>query len=267
MSKASLRIGEIARLLGVTPKTVRHYHKLELIPEPARSEGGYRLYAPADLFHLRRIRRLQSLGLSLQQIKFILDDDNPDELLRTTLEGLHSELTLQQGRIEERRQRIARYLEEGVSLVEVEQPDTPSPTYELFLQKFGNLAPFPESITEFDKQVFAQLDTFNWGEEYTAAMQTAAGYFEAHPEHEFVFGQLVQKFTALQTMAADDPQLPAWAAEMKAMGWLQNLAGNLNGLPAIEQPMADVMNHIITQNMQEHLTPAQRRFLELLVGR
>lgn len=266
MSRSSLRIGEIARLLGVTPKTVRHYHKLELIPEPERSEGGYRLYSTADLFHLRRIRRLQSLGLSLQQIKFILDDDDPDTLLRITLESLQTELAAQQQRIEERRERIARYLSEGVSLVEIEQPDTPSPTYELLIQQWGSLIEIPESFTAFDKQVFTDLDTFQWGADYNDAVQQAAGYFEAHTEHKALFVQVIQKFIALQTMSETDPQLEMWASEMRASKMLQTLSTSMDGLSQLDHPLSEVMSHIIMQNVETHFSPAQRRFLELLIA-
>jgi DNA-binding transcriptional MerR regulator len=44
-----MHIGEVAKLLGVTPKTVRHYHKLGLIAEPQRSEGGYRICSAAGI--------------------------------------------------------------------------------------------------------------------------------------------------------------------------------------------------------------------------
>ena len=60
-----LRIGEAARLVGVTPKTVRHYEKIGLLPAAERSESGYRLYAANDLLRLNRVKRLRSLGLSL----------------------------------------------------------------------------------------------------------------------------------------------------------------------------------------------------------
>jgi DNA-binding transcriptional MerR regulator len=60
-----LRIGEVAKLLGVTPKTVRHYEKVGLIKEPERSEAGYQLYRADDLLRLHRIKRLRSLGVPL----------------------------------------------------------------------------------------------------------------------------------------------------------------------------------------------------------
>jgi DNA-binding transcriptional MerR regulator len=49
-----LRIGEVARLVGVTTKTGRHYEKVGLLGEPERSEAGFRLYTADDLLRLQR---------------------------------------------------------------------------------------------------------------------------------------------------------------------------------------------------------------------
>ena len=64
-----LRIGEVAKLLGVTPKTLRHYEKVGLLRQPERTEAGYCLFCADDLLRLHRIKRLRSLGLSLAQVK------------------------------------------------------------------------------------------------------------------------------------------------------------------------------------------------------
>lgn len=85
-----MRIGEAARLVGVTTKkTIRHYEKVRLLGAPQRSEAGYRLYAAADdLLRLQRVRRLQSLGLSLDRIKGGLGEPGADAGLREVLEAL-----------------------------------------------------------------------------------------------------------------------------------------------------------------------------------
>ena len=57
-----LRIGELARLAGVTPRAVRFYETQGLLPAPHRSEAGYRLYSPHDLVRVIRVRRLRELG-------------------------------------------------------------------------------------------------------------------------------------------------------------------------------------------------------------
>ena len=48
-----LQIGEVAKLIGVSPKTIRYYHEIGLLAEPKRTEGGYRLYMAQDLLRLQ----------------------------------------------------------------------------------------------------------------------------------------------------------------------------------------------------------------------
>lgn len=111
--RAVLRIGEVARLLGVTPKTVRHYHKLGLLAEPARSPSGYRLYGADDLLRLHQIRRLQALGLSLARIKEVLGRPGDARSLRDVLGALREELSGQIAALEARRDRVERLLAGG----------------------------------------------------------------------------------------------------------------------------------------------------------
>lgn len=59
----SLRIGEFADLLGVTTKTVRHYHRVGLLPEPIRNPNGYRQYGLEAVLRALQVLRLRQLGL------------------------------------------------------------------------------------------------------------------------------------------------------------------------------------------------------------
>lgn len=65
-------IGRAAELSGVTPKMVRHYESLELIPKAARTAGDYRVYTAADIHTLRFIRRARDLGFSMEEISSLL---------------------------------------------------------------------------------------------------------------------------------------------------------------------------------------------------
>jgi Cu(I)-responsive transcriptional regulator len=67
-----LNIGQAAAAAGVTPKMVRHYESLGLIPEPDRTEAGYRLYGEQEVGMLRFIRQCRALGFSMQQIQELL---------------------------------------------------------------------------------------------------------------------------------------------------------------------------------------------------
>lgn len=67
--KTGLTIGEVGRELRLNPKTIRYYEEMGLIPEPRRSESGYRLYSSYALERLRLVKRAKLLGLSLAEIK------------------------------------------------------------------------------------------------------------------------------------------------------------------------------------------------------
>lgn len=71
-----MRSKELADLAGVTVRTLRHYHQMGLLPEPPRADNGYRTYGALDLARVLRIKRLASLGMSLQQVKRALDAES-----------------------------------------------------------------------------------------------------------------------------------------------------------------------------------------------
>ncbi|MBI2917341.1 MAG: heavy metal-responsive transcriptional regulator [Chloroflexi bacterium] len=67
-----MKIGELARATGFTPKTIRYYEGESLLPDPGRTDSGYRVYDRADVERLEFIRKAKRLGLSLEEIKSIL---------------------------------------------------------------------------------------------------------------------------------------------------------------------------------------------------
>jgi len=65
-----LRIGEIAERSGVTPRTIRYYEELGLLPRVEREQGKHRVYTETDIERLREITRLRDLlGLSLDELR------------------------------------------------------------------------------------------------------------------------------------------------------------------------------------------------------
>jgi MerR family Zn(II)-responsive transcriptional regulator of zntA len=71
--KVGLTIGELAGELQLNPKTIRYYEEIGLLPEPRRSESGYRLYSMYEMERLRLVKRAKLLGLSLAEIKEIVE--------------------------------------------------------------------------------------------------------------------------------------------------------------------------------------------------
>jgi MerR family transcriptional regulator, copper efflux regulator len=66
-------VGKAAQAAGLSAKAVRLYESKGLLPEAPRTEAGYRLYTDDDIAVLRFIRQAKTLGLSLGEIRDILD--------------------------------------------------------------------------------------------------------------------------------------------------------------------------------------------------
>jgi MerR family transcriptional regulator, repressor of the yfmOP operon len=116
-----LRIGDVAKLVGTTPRTIRYYEEIGLLPDaPARPSGGHRLYTDTEVERLREVMRLKDLlGVSLEQLKTLLtaeearaavraqlrrDDVHPErrrELLSEALGHIDRQLALVRGRAAE----------------------------------------------------------------------------------------------------------------------------------------------------------------------
>src|SRR6266481_6962735 len=67
-----LSIGALSKRSGVNIETIRYYEKIGVMPAPARSAGGYRLYAPDHLKRLSFVRRGRELGFSLEELRGLL---------------------------------------------------------------------------------------------------------------------------------------------------------------------------------------------------
>ncbi|GLW33672.1 MerR family transcriptional regulator [Actinoplanes regularis] len=84
-------IGQAAGFVGVTVKTVRHYHKLGLVEEPGRDSSGYRRYGSAALLRLVRVRALAAAGVPLAEIGSLLDADSA--AFAAAITGVERQLT------------------------------------------------------------------------------------------------------------------------------------------------------------------------------
>ncbi len=82
-----LRIGDVARLVGTTPRTIRYYEEIGLLAEPAvRPSGAHRLYTATDVERLREVMRLKNLlGVSLEELKTLLSAEEARAEVRRQL--------------------------------------------------------------------------------------------------------------------------------------------------------------------------------------
>jgi DNA-binding transcriptional MerR regulator len=79
-----LRIGEVAELFGTTPRTIRYYEEIGLLPvADDREQGKHRVYTQADVDRVREIMRLRDLlGLSLEEVSALLEAEDARAQLR-----------------------------------------------------------------------------------------------------------------------------------------------------------------------------------------
>lgn len=77
--KDMLTIKELTQTVGhgTTPRMVRHYHEIGLLPQPMRSQGNYRLYDDTDVQRLQRIVALKKQGFQLTHIRQMLATQSP----------------------------------------------------------------------------------------------------------------------------------------------------------------------------------------------
>jgi DNA-binding transcriptional MerR regulator len=69
MGTAPLQIGQVAQKTGLSVDAIRFYEKSGLLPRPARTQGGYRLYEEREVADLEFIQKAQQLGFSLNEIR------------------------------------------------------------------------------------------------------------------------------------------------------------------------------------------------------
>lgn len=93
------RIGEVAKLTGVTTRTLRYWEELELLQPSSYRTSGERLYSPSDVARVTRIRNLQELlGFSLAEVRTVLGTEDIDVLDRVRSELNAIDLPLERHR-------------------------------------------------------------------------------------------------------------------------------------------------------------------------
>jgi DNA-binding transcriptional MerR regulator len=99
-----IRIGDLAKQAQVTTRTIRYYDELGLLPHDDEREGGdFRYYSEVDLQRLHKIDALKKLGLTLDEIKSVLDFYFSDP---TGIEGKQKVLGILQSHLRETEEKI-----------------------------------------------------------------------------------------------------------------------------------------------------------------
>ncbi|MER5453785.1 MerR family transcriptional regulator [Micromonospora sp. NPDC002389] len=179
------RVGEVARLAGVTVRTLHHYDEIGLLSPSGRSGAGYRSYSEADLERLQVIRYYRELGFPLEEIAAILDDPGSDP--EAHLRRQHELLTVRIKRLQE----MVAAIEFAMEASKLDIRLTPQERFEVFgdfdpeahaeeaEQRWGGTEAYRESnrrVSRYTKEDWARIkaESEDWGRRIVALMESGA---------------------------------------------------------------------------------------------
>jgi DNA-binding transcriptional MerR regulator len=213
-----MRIGELAGLVGISTRAIRHYHRVGLLPEPARKANGYREYSLRDAVELARVRRLTELGLSLDEAGDALAGDASRDLVEI-LRELDADLARQEADLRRRRVRLAQLLRQAEA---GGKPSEQAPVSAELAGLFDRMAhvaagrPGPEpAMAAKDRDLMALLETASpargngWLDVLTRTLNSDPGAVE---RAYAVYARLDE----LADTPADDPRVEATAQAIVA---------------------------------------------------
>lgn len=261
-----LLIGEVAKLLGVTTKTIRYYESVGLLKEPPRTEAGYRLYDAQDLLQLYRVKQLQELGLSLERIRMLLQEPDQARSAQGILHTLEAEITAQITALEERRAQIRELLTQApVDLLK--QPHDLPPTLKLLQESLGEELTFDAATATDAEQLWAQLDIFLWSHaEYRQQQREMVRYMAEHPQARLQIASLINRIGALSEAPAETAGLEELANEIVQLRAQNPILAQMLLLPdRAERPNPELLGQVLTGAAA--LSPAQRQLFELVAQR
>jgi DNA-binding transcriptional MerR regulator len=153
------KIGDFSKLSQVSVKTLRYYDEIGLLrPSEIDRFTGYRYYTASQLSRLNRILLLKDLGLSLDQIGWLLESDLPPAQLRGMLKLRQAEI---ERSIEEEGARLARV---AALLTHIEQENVNMSKYDVVIKKVApvRIASIRDVVANYSAQgeLWGELGTY-----------------------------------------------------------------------------------------------------------
>ena len=217
-----LKIGQVASLLGISTKTVRHYQQEGLLPDRREGENGYRYFLPQDLLQLHKVIKLKGLGMSLAQVRAILKQTDQVHTMRAALSTLRKELTGQISDLQDQVARIDTLLaEEGDPFSEFADP---LPHEEALRERLRTSLPgmdpaMLDEMLALDRKMFDLLKGFHWPGNPEAQFEQSLQQILANPETAARLGPILESFLGMLHGSPDAIDL-------------QDLAGKIQGIRA-----------------------------------
>ena len=258
-----IKIGDFVKLTGSTLKTVNYYHKIGLLPEPPRTDGGYRLYGLEDLNRMQLIKHLKSLGMSLKQIKEIIGNLDNQRTSREVLQSLRSELLSGKQTLEERIAKIDAVLSNNAPLLD--DDCFGSASFQMIteilgaeqIERYSDTCP---RIYDQHRRLSGILDDFQWGNNHREGFRILAEYFKNHPEQYQLALESGARWEEVSHLDEDDPRIEAFAREAAALvNSMPPVKELYRAQPAMNQPLESLYQ----KKVAGVLTPAQIKYQQL----
>lgn len=259
-----VKIGDAAAFAGSTPRAIRHYHAIGLLPEPERGADGRRRYGYEDMIRLLWIRRMADAGIALDSMReaFTTGADGGDGIAGI-LERLEETLAEREATLRRQRDAVRRMRAEG--------------------SRMGLLSDFvTERLRDLPEGSLrpADLDNLLVAERILGPLGAALNatryiVLATHPELRAESDRLDAAEEALDdSVAVDDPRVDRAAAERRAFNNALSTAMTAAGLDdddAIFDAWDAQHPHAVTEEspieatrrMPYDLSPARRRCMEL----
>ncbi|MEU1239893.1 MerR family transcriptional regulator [Micromonospora parva] len=178
-------VGQVAKVAGVTVRTLHHYDEIGLLSPSGRTSAGYRRYDDADLQRLQLVLYYRELGFPLEEITAIIDDPAADPAAH--LRRQHELLTVRLKRLQE----MVTAIEFAMEATKMNIQLTPEERFEVFgdfspeeheaeaEQRWGDTDAYRESnrrASRYGKEDWLRIRAENedWGRRIVALMAAGA---------------------------------------------------------------------------------------------
>lgn len=211
-------IGEIAKLTGTTPRTLRHYDELGLLSPSEVGANGYRRYDQVALVRLQRILLLRDMGLSLAEIGQLLAGTLTD---REALQQHRERLINDRRRIEQQLASVERTL---AALTE------------------GKALMANEILDGFDHSQYREEVTQRWGAEAYEASDNWWRSMTNEERADFLSASksLAQDWRAAAAAGVEPGSTHAQSLAVRHVAWLQQSWGGTEPSPEAIRGLADM---------------------------
>ena len=255
-----LRSSQLAKIAGVSVKTLRHYLDKGLLTEPHRDANGYRQDPPSALVRLIKIKYLQTLGFSLQEICRLLEQSTESETFSSALEQLHQQ-------VQQNLQQLQNQLRQIEHLMQNPQSVEPLPLEEM---DFSSMADewrqhFPDISDEvwqkmmaFDRKLLALSENLNWDDQSKQNTRNAFALLQQHPQLATQITPIVVAFFSLEN---ESEQAEIDAVVEKILAFEKTLVST--GKSSTSRSDSFFVN-TFHQLIEEELNPSQKRVMNLL---